>query len=252
MLGYYSRLSAEVYDRDKPVGHSFGDVEFYLERLSSVEGKILEPASGTGRILIPLLEKGKDVEGFDSSSEMLDICRENCKKRNMSPKLYEAKMENFSLETEYEAIIVPTGTFLLIHERQASIQALKNFHRHLCHGGKLILDLILQTEVPIGKVSTQVWDCANGDVITLEDKNVEVDYIQQYSVSHGRYERWRDGSLIESELERFPLRWYGVEEFKMILRDAGFMNIKISSDYHQGEYPKSPDQIVTFEAMAEK
>lgn len=47
MLGYYSSLSSEVYDMDKPVGHSFGDVEFYIDRLSSVEGNILEPATGT-------------------------------------------------------------------------------------------------------------------------------------------------------------------------------------------------------------
>lgn len=65
MLGYYSRLSSEIYDIDKPIGHSFGDIEFYMDRLKSVEGRILEPATGTGRILIPLLEKGFTVDGFD-------------------------------------------------------------------------------------------------------------------------------------------------------------------------------------------
>ena len=33
MLSYYSSLSAEVYDLDKPIGKSFGDVEFYRERI---------------------------------------------------------------------------------------------------------------------------------------------------------------------------------------------------------------------------
>lgn len=54
MLSYYGRLSSEVYDMDKPIGHSFGDVEFYMSRLESCGGRILEPATGTGRILIPL------------------------------------------------------------------------------------------------------------------------------------------------------------------------------------------------------
>ncbi|WP_101842453.1 bifunctional 2-polyprenyl-6-hydroxyphenol methylase/3-demethylubiquinol 3-O-methyltransferase UbiG [Halobacillus sp. Marseille-P3879] len=252
MLGYYRSLSSEVYDMDKTVGHSFGDVEFYIDRLQTVKGKILEPGAGTGRVLIPLLEKGMDVDGFDTSSDMLEICRKNCEKRHLAPTLFEADMESFSVDTEYEAIIIPTGTFLLIHERKASIQALQNFYKHLRHGGKLILDLFLPTEISLGKVSTRSWECKNGDMITLEDKKVEVDYVQQYTISHGRYERWRKGKLIESELERFPLRWYGIEEFKLILKDVGFTDIVISSDYRFGQYPNSPDQLVTFEAAADK
>ncbi|CAA9461369.1 MAG: SAM-dependent methyltransferase [uncultured Rubrobacteraceae bacterium] len=34
-LSSYGRLATEVYDIDKPIGHSFGDVEFYLGRLRS-------------------------------------------------------------------------------------------------------------------------------------------------------------------------------------------------------------------------
>lgn len=80
MLGYYSKLSSEVYDIDKYIGLSFGDVEFYSDRLASCTGNILEPGVGTGRILIPLLEKGLKVDGFDVSEEMLKICRNNCEK----------------------------------------------------------------------------------------------------------------------------------------------------------------------------
>src|SRR5690625_2474940 len=118
MLGYYNILSAEVYDLDKHIGRSFGDVEFYSDRLASCEGKILEPGVGTGRILIPLLEKGLNVEGFDVSEDMLKICRKNCERRGLNPKLLTAKMESFSLDEKYEAIIIPTGTFLLLHRRE--------------------------------------------------------------------------------------------------------------------------------------
>ncbi|MBH0229224.1 class I SAM-dependent methyltransferase [Halobacillus yeomjeoni] len=252
MFGYYNRLSSEVYDLDKPVGHSFGDVEFYSERLNSLDGKILEPATGTGRMLIPLLQKGVDIEGFDSSSDMLGICRKNCEEKNLNPKLFEATMESFSVNMEYDAIIVPTGTFLLLHRREESIKALKNFHRHLRSGGKLIIDILLQSEISLGKVSTKSWECKNGDLITLENKIVEVEYVQQYTISYGRYDRWRNGKLIESELERFPLRWYGIEEFVMILENVGFKDLVISADYNRGLYPNSSNQIVTFEAAASK
>jgi len=252
MLNYYGRLSSEVYDMDKPIGHSFGDVEFYMNRLESCKGPILEPATGTGRILIPLLEKGLNVHGFDISKDMLKICENNCKKRGLNTKLFEAKMESFSQDTKYEAIIVPTGTFLLLHKRSDSIKALQNFYNHLSNGGRLILDISLQTDISIGTVSTRTWECPNGDIITLENKTVEVDYINQYTISHGRYEKWREGVLIQTELEYFPLRWYGVEEFRLILENIGFKDIMISSDYKLGKYPSDSEEIITFEAVAIK
>lgn len=252
MLNYYGRLSSEVYDMDKPVGHSFGDIEFYADRLKSCNGSILEPATGTGRMLIPLLEKGFHVEGFDSSEDMLGICHENCKKRGLDPKLFEEKMESFSLDTKYEAIIVPTGTFLLLYKRADSIKALKNFYKHLSDGGRLIVDIFLQNKISTGIVSTRTWECSNGDIITLENKMVEVDYINQYTISHGRYEKWRNGVLLQTELEHFPLRWYGVEEFRLVLESVGFKVIKISSDYKLGKYPSSSEDMITFEAVAVK
>lgn len=252
MLSYYSKLSSEVYELDKPVGRSFGDVEFYLERLATCRGRILEPAAGTGRMLIPLLENGLQVDGFDLSPEMLAICRENCKKRGLKPYLCEGEMESFSSDANYEAIILPAGSFLLLHRREDAIKALQNFHHHLTDGGKLILDIFLQTDFDLGKVSTRTWECGNGDIISLESKTVEVDYIHQHSVSHSRYEKWRNGKLLQTELERFPLRWFGVEEFKQLLEQTGFQDIVISADYKHGEYPSEPEQMITFEASASK
>lgn len=252
MLNYYGKLSSEVYDMDKPIGHSFGDVEFYMSRLESCKGAILEPATGTGRMLIPLLEKGLNIEGFDSSKEMLNICENNCRKRNLNPKLFEAKMESFSQDTKYDAIIVPTGTFLLLNKREDSIKALHNFYWHLSNGGRLIVDIFLQTNISTGIVSTRTWKCANGDVITLENKVAEVDHINQYTISYGRYEKWRESVLLETELEYFPLRWYGIEEFKLILESIGFKDIMISSDYKLGQYPSNAESAITFEAVAVK
>lgn len=252
MLGYYNKLSSEVYDIDKYIGLSFGDVEFYSERLASCEGSVLEPGVGTGRMLIPLLEKGLNVDGFDVSAEMLKICRNNCKSRDLHPKLFEGKMETFSLDTKYEAIIVPTGTFLLLHKREDSLNALKNFYNHLSNGGKLILDILFQTDLTIGHASTRTWEAQDDEIITLESKLVQVDFINQYTITHNRYEKWKNGQLTQSELERFPLRWYGVEEFKMILEQIGFEDIILSADYKYGEYPTDSTQTITFEAIANK
>lgn len=252
MLGYYHQLSSEVYDIDKFIGRTFGDVEFYSERLAGCKGPILEPGVGTGRILIPLLEAGLKVEGFDVSKEMLTICRHHCEKRGLNPSLFEGQMESVSLPKKYEAIIVPTGTFLLLHNREDSIKALKNFYHHLRNGGRLILDIFLQTDVTVDHVSTRTWETKHDEIITLESKVVEVDHIKQHAISHHRYEKWKHGKLIQTELERFPLRWYGIEEFKMILEQIGFSDINISADYTHKKYPTISTEMITFEATANK
>lgn len=74
MQSYHS-LSAQVYQLDKPIGCSFGDVEYYQQRLKDVKGKILEPAVGTGRILIPLLQSGFNIEDLIFPKRCLNFVR---------------------------------------------------------------------------------------------------------------------------------------------------------------------------------
>ena len=64
----YGALAAEIYDLDKPVGF-LPDTAFYLERFAGFSGRVLEPACGSGRTLLPLLAAGLDATGFDPSPE---------------------------------------------------------------------------------------------------------------------------------------------------------------------------------------
>jgi SAM-dependent methyltransferase len=247
-LGSYGKLASEVYDIDKPIGHSFGDVEFYRERLSSCVGSILEPAVGTGRVLIPLLEAGLEMEGVDNSSDMLTVCRARCEERGLKPVLHEADIRSLSLPHRYEAIIIPAGTFLLIERREESLGALRRLREHLLPGGRLILDLELQTDFRTDVVSTKSWETPQGEAVTMESKVVEVNFVEQYTVSHLRYDKWRNGELVKTELQRFPLRWYGLEEFELVLKSEGFTDVVVSADYEQGRRPSDAEQTFTFEA----
>jgi ubiquinone/menaquinone biosynthesis C-methylase UbiE len=247
-LSSYGRLATEVYDIDKPIGRSFGDVEFYLQRLKSCTGRVLEPAVGTGRVMIPLMEAGLEMEGTDNSPEMLCICRARCAERGLQPVLYEGDMGSLSLPERYEAIIVPAGSFLLIERREESLGALQRFREHLLPGGCLILDLELQTDFSVGAISTGTVQTPQGETITVESKVVEVNFLEQYSVSHLRCEKWREGELVRTEMQRFALRWYGLEEFELVLRNLGFSEVVVSADYEYGKRPTRADQTFTFEA----
>ncbi len=247
---YRSELAAEVYDISLSPGRSFGEVEYYRERLKDCRGRILEPAAGNGRILIPLFEAGLAVDGLDSSPEMLSVCRKHCSERGLSPVLHEGEMQSFSLPEKYEAIIVPAGSFLLLTDRRDSLEALRRFREHLVPGGRLILNLELQTDFRLDHVSTRTFTTPEGDLITLESKLAEVDFLNQHTVVYLRYEKWRDGKLTQAELNRFPIRWYGIEEFKLILENEGFSEITVSADHEYGKPPSKADQAFTFEARS--
>ncbi|SMF82686.1 Methylase involved in ubiquinone/menaquinone biosynthesis [Paenibacillus uliginis N3/975] len=249
MQHHYGSLCTEVYDLSKPLGHSFGDVEYYGERLKAIQGRILEVGCGSGRVLIPLLRSGNLVDGLDNSGEMLDSCRSRCTDEGLTPLLYKDEMHNFQLEQSYGAIIIPAGSFQLLEGRETAVEALNNFYQHLAPGGRLILDLFIPTNWDTQAVSTRSWDTLSGEVITLEEKVIEVNHLEQRMVSLLKYEKWKEGRFIQSELQRFPLSWYGRYEFVLLLEKIGFGQITISADYKYGEEPTHGEQMCTFEAI---
>ena len=76
---------AETYDSLEDLGLLYdhvggynerGDIGFYVNEAALVDGPILELASGTGRVLIPIARTGKRIVGVERSRQMLDRCRE--------------------------------------------------------------------------------------------------------------------------------------------------------------------------------
>jgi ubiquinone/menaquinone biosynthesis C-methylase UbiE len=247
----YGELCTEVYDLTKKVGQSFGgDIEYYTNRLKENGGTTLEAMVGSGRVIIPLLEAGLTVDGMDYSSEMLASCQKRIDEKRLSANLYHSNLQNLNLPQKYKNIIIPGGSFLLIEKRQESRQALEQMYEHLEDGGRLILDIFLPTDhFEAGKVlRTLTVDCPNGDIITMEDKLVEVNFFEQYKVSYLKYEKWREGSLIQTELQRFSIRWYSIDELKLIMESVGFKNVSVSADFDFGKKPTHARQSFVFEA----
>ncbi|MGE8205472.1 class I SAM-dependent methyltransferase [Heyndrickxia sp. NPDC080065] len=247
----YGELCTEVYDLTKKIGQSFsGDIEFYQEKLKNCKGPILEAMVGSGRVIIPLLEAGLNVDGVDYSAEMLASCHQHCEERGLTPNLFQSDLKELSLPNKYEAIIIPAGSFLLIENRDESIEVLKRLYEHLEIGGRLILDIFLPDKnfnvATDCEISTFTFP--NDDIITMESKLVEADLFNQYKVSYLKYEKWRKGKIIQSELQRFALRWYGVEEFKLVLQSIGFSEVVVTADFDDKKQPTNSNQQFVYEA----
>jgi len=242
----YGDLCARIYDLDKPIGHSFGDVEHYARRLAGVTGPILEPAVGTGRILIRLLREGLDVRGYDLSEQMLAVCRANGEREGVAAPVSPGDMLTHREPGGFDAVIVPCGSLILLPDRDAVMVALRNFHENLAPGGRLILD------VPAPSFDTGLppmrhwWD--GDDLLTMQTMHVTVDQLAQQVTQWLRYELWRDDTLVTTQLQIFRLLWFGLPEFTEMLRATGFGDIAVVGDYSDDE-PTADSGVWTFEAV---
>lgn len=248
MINKYSRLASLVYNLDKPVGRSFGDVEFYRARLQECAGPVLEPAAGNARVYVPLREAGIDIDGFDASEEMLAYGREACQARGIAASLSNQTFETFHYERRFAAAIIPAGSFQLITDTDQALAFLRRLHDHLLPGGRIIMDIGGIGGLFGSATPARSWKTAEGDLLTLLDHRAEPDYVSQTTSSYLRYERWSGGKLLESELDLFMLRWWGMQELTLALEATGFSGVSVSSDYVFGKVPRKDTETMTFEA----
>jgi SAM-dependent methyltransferase len=244
----YGSIASEIYDIDKPPGR-LPDTAFYLDRLNGVEGPILEPACGSGRAMLPLLQAGNDVTGFDASPDMLERCRALCSAHGFAPDISQQTFEGFSYDRRFGVIMMPMGSFTLIGDFAVAEAVLKRFFDHLRPGGLLLLDIQMLAMLAEERPDRRSWTAENGDLLTIEGQRVTTDWMRQRADYRIRYERWRDNKLIAAELEPMVQRYWGHEEMRLCLLKAGFTNIVLHPSFRRGDRPRQFDRTITFEAV---
>lgn len=243
----YRDLVAETYDIWFS-GETFEDTEFFRRVMNELPGPALEVGCGTGRLLIPYLQDGLEVEGVDSSADMLAICRRKAEQLGLSPILHRQYMQELDLSRQYQTIYVPFGSFMLVSERMGAIETLKRFHAHLAPGGQVLLTTYLfwgETRfIPKGDLPAQrqkVWTLrrtgtrpSDGATILLHQAGV-MDYVEQVQQGWYRYEVYLNGRQVDTYLQPMKLRWYSKYELYLMLEKAGFRDISVCGDYTESE-----------------
>src|SRR5205814_5460733 len=78
----------------------------YFQKFIADEGEpALDLACGTGRLLLPYLRAGLDVDGCDVSSDMLALCRERAEAEGLSPMLFAQAMHELDLPRLYRTVV---------------------------------------------------------------------------------------------------------------------------------------------------
>lgn len=157
----YQQLCTEFYDLTKPEAKE-KEIEFYGNFLKTVTEPCLEAMCGSGRLLLPLLRRGYQIDGLDNSSHMLESCSQRCKLEKLNVNLFNQSLQNLSLPHKYGLIFIAIGSFQLIENRFEALIILKRLYDHLISGGILLIE----TFVPWDSIKDSI------DAEILKDKSV--------------------------------------------------------------------------------
>ena len=129
---YYGSLCTEMYEilhKQAPQD----ELGFYLSYAEQGK-KILEPLCGSGRFLVPFLERGFDISGMDLSEEMLEKLRQKAP----GAKVIQADIINCSVREKFDYIFIPSGSISLFTDMSICRNILRKLKGLLAPRGKFV------------------------------------------------------------------------------------------------------------------
>jgi SAM-dependent methyltransferase len=230
--------------------HGGPEVEYFRPFVAAGQ-PALDAGCGTGRLLLPYLRDGLDVDGCDVSPDMLAECRRLAVAEGLEPTLYLQALHELDLPRRYRTIVV-CGAFGLGSTREQDAEALRRLQEHLEPGGLLALDaearwrfggkqpgLAVPAEPPAERRSG-----ADGAEYALRSRFVEVDQVGRRTELALHAWMWRDGELAAEEEHRLTESFYEQDELVALLERAGFADAEVRGGYHDGPPAAEDDMIV--------
>jgi hypothetical protein len=228
-MAAYGRLSTLFNDVQKPRA-SDAEVAWYAERLPRDAGPVLLAMAGSGRLLVPLLERRLNVHGVDASPARVESCEVRLAAAGLAASLFRQDVVTLNVPFRYAAAVVAAGSFQLLTDPVAAQKALARIRAHLIAPGVLLMDLYVPAEAahPPGAPVVQV------QTVTLPDGTKIARRAEMFVDAEGRridvqsrYERRERATIIAREDEALSVTWYGEDEIIALLRDAGYRDVAV-------------------------
>ncbi len=199
------------------------DGSFYLTLAQRIGGEALEIGCGTGRITIPLAEKGIQITGLDMVPGML--ARAKSKSQHVSIQWIEGDARTFNLGKQFRFIFGAGVPFQHLLERPDQEAMLARVSEHLAPDGRFVMSTIFPQPDRLQNQDTeQPWF----SFVNEQGQEVTVTGTDHYNPltqikTETAYRRWHDAQGNE-HLHKAPLtlRYFHPQEMEALLHYNGF------------------------------
>lgn len=240
---YYGSLCTEMYEilhKEAPED----ELGFYLS-YAQKEMSILEPLCGSGRFLVPFLERGFDISGIDLSIEMLAKLKEKAP----NAKVVQGDILVYDTEETYDYIFISSGSVSLFTDMELCKKILKKMKDLLKKGGKFVfaVDTVADKYPDSSEYSPSisVKTEAGFDIILKGKNHYDEETQTQYSPSI--YELYHGEQLVQQEPMDFQTHLYTLGELEPYLHDIGFTQIKVYSSYDKAIAENNETEMFLYE-----
>jgi len=221
---FYTGIVAELYS---PLRSAVPDPETYAKFIGASGEPALELGCGTGDPLLALRQRGIDIEGVDSSADMLDICRTRAEEQSLSVVVHHQRMESLALSRRYRSIFLAGPTFNLLPDDTLAGAALQRIRAHLTDGGSALIPLFIPQPTPVERLG-EVREARESDGSTIRVSAIaEVrDETSRCQTTTLRYER-AAGTTTDVVERPWVLHWHSQDSFRALAASAGLATAMI-------------------------
>ena len=215
------------------------DIGFYVEEAKAARGPVLELGSGTGRILLPIARAGATIVGLDSSSNMLERCRQKLAAESAAVRgrvtLQQRDIHDFDLGERFPLIIVPFRVVQHLTTVDDQLRFLAAVARHLAPDGRFAFDVFnpyfakLVEADGVEREDTPAQRLSDGRTLRRAYRIARVRWVDQVSESELIY--YVDGKRY---VQAFEMRWYLAAELQHLLARSGFLVRAMYGDFARG------------------
>ncbi len=192
-------------------------------------GAALEFAIGTGRVAVPLAERGVRVTGIELSGPMVEQLRTKADEATIPVVM--GDMATTRAPGTYSLVYLVYNTISNLLTQAEQVECFRNAARHLAPGGRFVIELWVPElrTLPPGKEAT-VWRADPG-YVGLDT----YDILNQRVVSHHFHFDGGEGTH-EARLYRSPHRYIWPSELDLMARLAGFELESRHADWSGAEF----------------
>ena len=185
-----------------------------VDRLAELagDGRALEFAIGTGRVAVPLVERGVPVTGIELSRPMIDQLRMKADEATI-PVLV-GDMATTAAPGKFSLVYLVFNTISNLLTQAEQVECFRNAARHLTPGGRFVIELWVPElrKLPPGQ-QAMVGHSEPGYIL-LDTYDV----VRQHVVSH----QFRFDDTKQAQLYRSPHRHIWPAELDLMAQLAGF------------------------------